>query len=399
MRAKRVLCLLLFAATMLALTACKNTTESKSSKTEASVAAETDSINEKKEEFKSDVDQSAENLAFRGSVLVALNNEIIYKNGFGYADIQKKIKNEFNTVYCVGSVTKQFTAAAVMLLSDRGLLSTEDTLDKYFPQYKYGKSIKIKNLLNMTSGIPDYLNDTDSKVVYELEFDVSENASAEENKGAVKNWIFAQDLSFKTGSKARYSNSGYFLAGDIIEQVSGVTYEEFVTENILKPLDMNSSTFFPEENQEQLALGYEYRYGSDYSAFPGIPFAMGNLYSNTEDLYKWASAIANRKLLSEKAYEEMFSSGNYKIENQDCYYGYGIMISDDKSLYFHTGSIGSYKCYFAFTADGKASVCLMTNYANCEIGAMFNSVTSTALDCFKEYIDTTGNGGKNNDTA
>ena len=141
---------------------------------------------------------------FRGTVYVKIGNALEYIGTNGFSDKDRHTKNSTDTCFRIASLTKQFTAVAVMQLVEEGKLSLDDTIDKYFPSYKYGKKITVKNLLTMTAGIKDYINkdgDTNTYAYNEsqIEFKVSAKNSAKENKKAVMDWIFNQKLNFATG--------------------------------------------------------------------------------------------------------------------------------------------------------------------------------------------------------
>lgn len=128
--------------------------------------------------------------------------------------------NSLNTNYYIGSLTKQFTAAAVMILQEQDKLSTDDTLDKYYPDYKYGSDITIRNLLTMTTGLPDYLGKSDESVRANApQYDISEKNSAKDNHSVILKWILSQEID-NDEENYSYSNSDYFILGDIIEKVS-----------------------------------------------------------------------------------------------------------------------------------------------------------------------------------
>ena len=182
---------------------------------------------------------------FRGTVLVAKNGNIILNKGYGLADYSKKVANESTTVFETASLTKQFTATAIMMLQESKLLNVKDTLNKYIPDYPNGSKITLNNLLTQTSGIVDYNPE-----------------SLENNKSAFNpNEIIAlfknKPLEFKTGTEYKYSGSNYILLGYIIQKVSGMTYEEYIDKNIIKPLKLNSTGFL--ENKDVIknkASGY-----------------------------------------------------------------------------------------------------------------------------------------------
>lgn len=296
---------------------------------------------------------------FRGTVYVKVGNALEYIGTNGFSDKDKHTKNSTDTCYRIASLTKQFTAVAVMQLAEDGKLSLDDTIDKYFPSYKYGKKITVKNLLTMTSGIKDYINkdgDTDTFAYTEsqIKFKVSAKNSAKENKKAVMNWLFDQELNFEPDEKYMYSNSSYFLLGDIIEQVSKTSYEKYVEKNILKPSGMMNTGF---ESTDKLAVGYQDIYDNEWTLYPGVGYSATGLISNVPDLLKWVDALCTNKLVSEETFKEMTTpyKGNY---------GYGFVVSNDSNMISHTGKIDKYNAALVFTKDENQIYIALSNYSN-----------------------------------
>jgi len=203
-----------------------------------------------------------ENGMFNGIVLAAENGKVVYKKAFGFSDFENKIPLDTSSVFSIGSVTKPFTAVAIMMLKEKGLLSYEDKLTDYFPTFPdYAKTITIRHLLTHTSGLVDFINDL--KLLKKVP-DLTDVIGLD-------SLINQPALKFETGKKYSYCNSGYFLLALIIEKVTGKTYGEFIEENILKPIGMkhtyvldetmtnipnriNSYKFFWEKSDDDLQL-------------------------------------------------------------------------------------------------------------------------------------------------
>ena len=309
---------------------------------------------------------------YRGTVYVKIGNALEYIGTNGFSDKDKHTKNSTDTCFRIASLTKQFTAVAVMQLVEDGKISLDDTIDKYFPSYKYGKKITVKNLLTMTSGIKDYINkdgDTDTEAYTEsqIDFKVSKKNSAKENKKEIMDWIFDQKLNFEPDEKYMYSNSAYFLLGDIIEQVSKTSYEKYVEEKILKPSGMMNTGF---ESTDKLAVGYQDIYDNAWTLYPGVGYSATGLISNVPDLLKWIDALCTNKLISEKSFKEMTTpyKGNY---------GYGFVVSKDSNMISHTGKIDKYNAALAFTKDENQIYIALSNYSNSSPINLFNNIQKT----------------------
>lgn len=309
---------------------------------------------------------------YRGTVYVKIGNALEYIGTNGFSDKDRHTKNSTDTCFRIASLTKQFTAVAVMQLVEEEKLSLDDTIDKYFPSYKYGKKITVKNLLTMTAGIKDYINkdgDTDTEAYTEsqIDFKVSAKNSAKENKKAVMDWIFNQKLNFEPDEKYMYSNSAYFLLGDIIEQVSKTSYEKYVEEKILKPSGMMNTGF---ESTDKLAVGYQDIYDNAWTLYPGVGYSATSLISNVPDLLKWVDALCTNKLVSEETFKEMTTP--YKDN-----YGYGFVVSEESNAVSHTGKIDKYNAALVFTKDENQIYIALSNYSNSSPIALFNNIQKT----------------------
>lgn len=392
---KKVLCLAISALTAFSacLTGCGKDTQSSVSATEKTTAAVTTqpvtkvaTSDEKEQEptwnyselkrKSSDISDSLDTIItdnkFRGTVYVKVGNALEYIGTNGFSDKDKHTKNSTDTCFRIASLTKQFTAVAIMQLVEDGKISLDDTINKYFPSYKYGKKITVKNLLTMTSGIKDYINkdgDTDTFAYTEsqIKFKVSAKNSAKENKKAVMDWIFDQKLNFEPDEKYMYSNSSYFLLGDIIEQVSKSSYESYVKKNILKPAGMMNTGF---ESTDKLAVGYQEIYDNGWTLYPGVGYSATSMISNVPDLLKWVDALCTNKLISEETFKEMTTP--YKGS-----YGYGFVVSQDGNMVSHTGKIDKYNAAISFTKDENQIYIALSNYSNSSPVTLFNHIQKT----------------------
>lgn len=316
-------------------------------------------IKQNSDKIKNTYDQMLVKNKFRGAVYSKLGNDFEYIGTNGFSSKEQHTSNSANTCYRIGSVTKQFTATAIMMLQEQGKLSTDDTIDKYFSSYKYGDKITIKNLLTMTSGIKDYLTqdgeiDSSFYLPSELGYSVSSKNSASKNKNAIMDWIFDQKLNFEPGEKYMFSNSGYFLLGDIIENVSGMSYEKFVTENIFKPLGMNSSGF---EKTDSLATGYQDVYDNEWTLYPGVAYSSSGMISNIADLLKWVDAFTDNEIISEESFEEMTTKyvGNY---------GYGFFV--EGNTLSQKGKIEKFNAKLDFEKDESSIFIALSNYTQAD---------------------------------
>lgn len=291
---------------------------------------------------------SYENGVFNGTVLVSQNNEIIYRNSFGYADFDKNILLTPETAFYLASVSKQFTTMAVMLLKERGKLSYEDKLSDYFPDFPaYADTVTIRHMMTHTSGIPDHyglnaykagLNNDD---VYEL-------------------LIQQEKLDFEPGSKYSYSNGGYVLLSMVVEKVTGEPFHEFMKANIFTPLKMTNSLVYDQSEPEipNRAVGYN-QYGKldDYKIFTT---GAGGIYSNVDDLFQWDQSLKNNQLVSKETLREAYQP--YLLLSGDTsYYGFGWGVNPRTNSVGHSGGLSGYRTYLRRYPDQGDAFILLTN--------------------------------------
>ena len=301
---------------------------------------------------------------FSGSILVARHGKPLISKGYGMANLELDVPNQPQTVFRLGSLTKQFTAMAIMILQEREKLHTNDLICNYLSDCPATwQPITIRNLLTHTSGIPDYTSLPNFVQMMQLP---STHANLVER---FKN----MPLEFTPGEKFKYTNSGYYLLGMIIEQISGKSYADFLQENIFAPLGM-THTGYDSHNRliKNRAAGYELRDNSIINASyidMSIPFAAGALYSTTEDLLLWDQALYTEKLVSRKILAEIFTP--FKDG-----YGYGWIIKKqlDRQIMGHDGGISGFSSSIIRFPSDHVTVIVLSNNQNAPSGEIASSL-------------------------
>jgi CubicO group peptidase (beta-lactamase class C family) len=255
------------------------------------------------------------------SILIAKKGQIIYNKAFGSANVELNAPMQADNVFRIGSITKQFTAVAILQLVEQGKVSLRDSVQKYikdFPSKSY--TITIENLLTHTSGIIDYTSKDDPDPFIERRDFTPE---------FLINHFKKEPLQFKPGTKYNYSNSNYLLLGYIVQLVSGKPYHQYMQDNVIKRAEL-THTLYAEEKTivPNRVQGYTRDNGSfenrDYQTL-SLGFACGDLLSNTEDLYKWNNALLSGKVISKTSLDKTFTP--YKLSDGTfSNYGYGWFI-------------------------------------------------------------------------
>jgi CubicO group peptidase (beta-lactamase class C family) len=294
------------------------------------------------------------------AVLIIKNGTTLYKDGSGLADIDGNITIGTHTVFRMASVSKQFTAACIILLKNRKLLSYEDNLLKFFPDFnkEVGSKIKIKHLLTHTSGIMDY----EELIPADQKEQVSDTDVLEFLKPQAKTY-------FEAGSKFRYSNSGFCLLEQIVERASGQNFVTFIKANIFEPLGMTNSTIYEARRpMPNRAIGYArnkegklvYSDQSITSATKGD----GCVYTSLDDYAKWYQAIVSNQLID---LEKELKMVNYQIEGiKNINYGLGWFNGYDKDSIelYHTGSTCGFSIVVNIVPDKKFLFVCFSNIAD-----------------------------------
>jgi len=293
-----------------------------------------------------------DNKSFMGTVLTVKDGKTLVSQGYGSADLEWNIPNTPTTKFRLGSITKQFTAASILLLVERGKLNIEDPISKYLPDAPEAwKKITIYNLLTHTSGIPNFTSFPDYRSTEWKDTNPAEIVARFRDK----------PLDFEPGSKFSYSNSGYILLGYLIEKISGQNYADFLQRNIFTPLGMADTGI--DSNKAillQRAQGYEpASHGSivhtGYISMT-LPFSAGSLYSTTGDLLKWEQALFAGKVLTPTSLTRMTTP----FRNN---YAMGLFVTErgGHKLITHGGGIEGFNTSMAYYPDDKLVVIVLGN--------------------------------------
>ncbi len=315
---------------------------------------------------------------FNGTVLMAEKGKVIFKKGYGFANMEWQIPNEPDTKFRLGSITKQFTSLLIMQLVEKGQIKLDGKLADYVPYYRkdIAEKVTIHHLLTHTSGIPSYT----ALAAYSQE--LSRNSYMVEE--FVKKYC-SSDLEFEPGTNYKYNNSGYFLLGAIIENVTGKTYEQVLKENIFDPLKMNDTGYDHfEPILPKRAAGYEKQIESFINApylDMSIPYAAGAMYSTVEDLYLWDQALYTEKLLSKKSKDIMFTPflSNYA-------YGWGVKKTalegskDSLMTVSHGGGINGFSTLITRLTDDRHLIVLLNNTGGTSLGEMTQGIVNILYD-------------------
>lgn len=297
-----------------------------------------------------------------GAVLLA-HNGVIFSKGYGAASQETHAPNTPETMFRIGSVSKQFTAMAILILQERGKLHISDALCTYIANCPQGwQPITLKHLLTHSSGIPDYTDAPDFLTYW----------TQPQTPTQLIDRFKALPLNFAPGSKFNYSNSGYVLLGYIIEEVSGQSYANFLRENIFTPLNMAHSGYDSSAIQPGHAEGY-YRDNSPADVYDiSWAYAAGALYSSVEDLYTWDLALSAHRLVSQQSINDMFTvhilcapPGSRKNCDlgTDQGYGYGWFIASEPlgKFIYHVGHIDGFFTLNGFYPTKNIQVIVLTN--------------------------------------
>jgi CubicO group peptidase (beta-lactamase class C family) len=291
------------------------------------------------------------------SYLVINNGKVITKGGLGFADLANSQPITTSTKFRIGSLTKQFTAAAILKLVEAGQVSLDDQVNQYLPDFPKGENVTIRQLLNHTSGIANYTQDPN----------FWEQPEKYYTKEDMLNLIESLGYDFESGERFGYSNSGYYILGVIIEEVSEQSLATFFEQTFFKPLKMYHSGIYQNGyNYQNEAIGRRLEDGKVVAAADtnmSQPAAAGAMYSTVEDLYIWNKALHNGQVLPLNLYQQMTSPGPLNHGNTLNHYGFGIGLNHfqgHQSL-AHRGSIHGFSNYMGVIPDLGYQYILLTN--------------------------------------
>lgn len=325
-------------------------------------------MHQKVEKIDHFIQDEVEKKNFRGIVAIVQDGKLILNKGYGVAN-ESGGEITDRTIFHLGSLTKQFTAASIMLLQQERKLNTQDPITKYLPE-KYANNpkwekITIHQLLNHTSGIPNYVSDDPPKEYNNLDEVIDQFVDA--------------DLAFEPGTAWNYSNGGYALLGAIIEHVSKQSYGEFIQNEIFNKLEMTNSGLGRNYSMDNAALGYKMNKSkdalepvSDQAIHLSKAHAAGGLYSSAGDLLKWYAALDGDSILTEESKKLMFSSEGIPAfkpfpntnEHPIMNYGYGFFVSDSPSMgkkIEHDAGIFGFSNYIQKFPDKQTTIVMLSN--------------------------------------
>ena len=308
------------------------------------------------------------------AALIYKDGDVIYRKGFGYANIELDVKMKPEHVFEIGSITKQFTAIAILMLEEQGKLKVEDDITKFIPDYpSNGKSITIHQLLNHTSGIKSYTNMQSFQ----------QKARTDMTPSEIIDFVKNEPMDFDPGEQYLYNNSGYVILGHIIEVVTGTSYEEFVQKKFFDKLGMTNSYYGSHSKViKNRAYGYSDRGGyvnADYLSMT-LPYAAGSLMSNVDDLLKWQKALNTYQLISKATYEKAIN-GSTLNNGEKIGYGYGLgsgTIQGSKSI-SHGGGIFGYTTQGIYLPEEDVFVSVLTNCDCTSPGSITNKIAAIAI--------------------
>lgn len=291
-----------------------------------------------------------------GIFMVIKNGKNIYRKAFGKANLELDVNMTPDNVFQIGSMTKQFTAIAILILEQQGKLSVKDPVSKYIKDYPSGDKITVHHLLTHTSGIKDF---TKMK-------SLSSIAQKEMKPEMMVDFFKNEPVNFAPGEKFEYNNSGYVVLGYIIELASGDTYENFIQKNIFDKAGMTHSYYASDRKViPKRAYGYhkkEYGFVNKTVISFSIPFSSGSLMSTADDMLKWQQALNQNILLDSKESQKAFQK--YALNNgEEFTYGYGWHLKDTNGTpnREHGGSIFGFKSMAVYIPEEDIYVIGLSN--------------------------------------
>ena len=310
------------------------------------------------------------------SVAVGVGDRVVYAKGFGLAEVEHKVPADAETLFRIGSVTKQYTAAAVMRLVEQGKLSLDDPIEKVLPEYPApAKPVTIRRLLDHTSGIPSYTGNHAFMMR-----DASLELTPQEMLATFKD----APLDFEPGTEFKYNNSAYYLLGLVIEKASGKPYPQYLADEFFTPLGLKRTRY--ESNREVIpnrAQGYDFQNGkllNDRPIGADVPGAAGSLLATAADLVRWQIALTGGEVVTPSSYEQM-STGLVLPDGTPTNYGFGLAIGtlEGRRAVQHGGGIFGFNSMLAYYPEQKVSVAVISNSDAVSSGRLARVIAAAAL--------------------
>ena len=291
------------------------------------------------------------------AVIAVKDGQVVFRKGYGMANLELGVAIEPDMIFRIGSVTKQFTAVSILMLMEQGKLNLTDEITKFLPDYPtQGHKITIEHLLTHTSGIKSYTNLPEWLPLWRKDMTMTELIDLFKNK----------PMEFAPGDNWNYNNSAFVLLGAIIEKITGQSYGDFVEKNIFAPLGMKQSFY---DNTQRViprrASGYS-KNGSGYANAQYLsmsqPHAAGSLMSTVDDLAKWDAALYTEKLVKQESLKKAWTPFVMNSGRPTNYgYGWGISTLQGEKIISHGGGINGFTCEAIRLPESKVYVAILTN--------------------------------------
>lgn len=279
---------------------------------------------------------------FNGNVLVSKNNKIIYNASFGFTDATKTNKLTTDFKFNIGSITKEFSAVALMQLQEQGKLKLNDKVSKFIPELpKWANEVTIKNLLQYTSGVPNV-----------------NWKSIKNDKDLFDGLMLIDTLEFKPSTNYNYNNNNIFLRQFIIERLTRMSYKTYAEQFIFKPCKMNSSVLTPFENEEKIAKGFNNNLVPDKLDLP----ITGGTYLTTFDLLKWSNCLHLKKVINKKSLYEI--GQQFNLPETQSALGQAKFKNENLIEHSHHGRAGNYEAILVSDIDERFTIILLDNNYN-----------------------------------
>ncbi|MGO3690215.1 MAG: serine hydrolase domain-containing protein [Psychroflexus halocasei] len=324
----------------------------------------------------------ASRLRFNGSLLIAYKDQVIFDSSYGYKDPINKTEIDSSTSFELASVSKQFTAAAIMKLYDDELLDLNESVTTYLSGFKFPE-LTVKDLLKHRSGLWNYMYMTEAywkKDEAPNNFDVVKLINQHQTS-----------LSFRPGSRFKYNNTNYVLLAAIVESVSGTEFEDYLEEEFFKPLNINE-TYVGLENRDldNVAKAYQ-AYGRGYvklaPSFHNGAVGDKGVYASADNLWRWFKAIKNAEILKPETVDLMFNSDEFDFYKYGI--GYRTKKDQDKRIIYHNGIWDGYRNGLTFVPDEDLVVITLSNTQNRNKRYFQSYVINKLEDVIENYELTT----------
>lgn len=307
------------------------------------------------------------------TIALAKNGTMLYSKGYGVSDLTTHQLAQPNTIFEIGSITKQFTAALIMKLQEQGRLQVDDSVAKYLPEYNFSPAITLRMMLNDTSGLADFTSFP--QLGDWVKYGVSE--------ATVLTAVSQAPLQFQPGTQYSYSNSNFFALGAIVEHLTGQSYEVNLKQQIIQPLGLKN-TYYSLPPASLSAAGYA---SNGSGLVPAIlwdrsaAFAAGALSSNVNDLVAWDNALIHGKVVSTASFKAMTTPNGFRIPGGGSYgFGLALWTFNNRPIIWHNGQIGGFTAETAVFLDSGFAVVVLTNDQDANPDAVVLSIINAVCN-------------------